>query len=312
MGISRRAVVAAACLPTTWRPVWAGESALLAPTWDGQQAGLVSIFRDRINWQRSLPERAHGLAAGPSGVLIAPRRFASTMRVVDPFSGDTRAEYHYRDGHWSSGHAVHWRGHWWVAESRDEQGSCIGVYDSRLRRLGDRVLPGLEPHELCLLNNDLFVAMGGYDWHSAVPQGPLNSERPDSRLLRLTVSGDLQSWVAPPGVSWRHLGADSGGLWIGSQNTRPGPTLYWFNGASVVSVARGPVNYVSSIQDGDLWASSESSEVALGGAPTTLSGASGVARVGGIAVATTRLGAIAWGSHVFQTGFAFDNHCLAI
>lgn len=215
-GIRRLCLAALGC--AAWPAMAAAPPPVrLAATWRDARtyhAGVLGPKGNQLHVAREieLPTRAHGLLQQPDGrVIVVARRPGDWLLRWDPASG--RTEWWWADGTSSlNGHVRAsldgQRLYFTETDPATGQGQIVVRDAATLRLLDTWATHGIDPHDLCVDADSLWVANGGIATRPESGRAKLDLARMDSSLVRLDArTGALvgQWRLADRRLSLRHL-----------------------------------------------------------------------------------------------------------
>lgn len=174
-----------------------------------------------IGQTAALPTRAHGVLRLPDGdILISARRPGDWMmrwQAPAAATGTPRTSIIWADDDCTfNGHAANSLDgrHVYTTETDALTGEgCLGVRDSRsLKTVHRWATHGLDPHEILVRTDGIWIANGGIATARATGRKKLNLESMDSSLVQLDANTGrlLSQWrVSDPQLSIRHLAGNS-------------------------------------------------------------------------------------------------------
>lgn len=215
---------------TTWTDSTAATPPALRlfATWGssgGYHAGILMPQPGSITIGQTaaLPTRAHGVLQLPDGdILINARRPGDWMmrwHAPAAATGTPRTTVIWADGDCTfNGHAANSLDgrHVYTTETDALTGAgCLGVRDSRSLKIVHRwATHGLDPHEILVRADGIWVANGGIATERSTGRKKLNLKNMDSSLVQLDADTGrlLSQWrVSDPQLSIRHLAGNSRG-----------------------------------------------------------------------------------------------------
>lgn len=201
---------------------------------DNNFAAVLVSERGEVISSIKLPDRGHDVTRCPvTGRMVVFAWRPGTFAVVFDDKGNGLKTITSPEGRHFFGHGTFSPdGQLLYATENvfDTSDGMIGIYDATdgFRRIGEFFSGGIDPHEMMLVDKDLFcVANGGIETHPDYGREKLNlsTMKPNIAFIDRRTGDLLSTRQLPPElhrVSLRHLAPDAKGrVWVGAQYEGP-------------------------------------------------------------------------------------------
>ena len=250
MGTSRRLFIISLASALVNKPAIAEKNARIFFCASSKHANYVLASSSDFHqiWRTFIPYRGHGLAYSDFRILVVGRRPSDWAFILDQFTGNVLTHLAPPKNFIFTGHVASNKSNWFLGcQSKRRSLGFIARYSVDGELIDFFSSGGIEPHEIVVGGEFLYIANGGRVTSPDLPRVVLNPNSVFSDLVKIRISNSqiVNKISFMKNLSARHLDFSKHGIVVGCQWSgipKYSPPLVWHLSENELNPLPAPTN----------------------------------------------------------------------